>query len=165
MHIHCKRPPVGGMYYKVLETVLKQTIPILLEKYLCAILFFVFLTRMKNVSVVISDGLAGRLIVIMWQKPNCNFLRHYEYDKCQTFHDGSTHWTLPIYTTFSDLDCIWRSEQCQTVLTENVMFLSDYDETVYDCWLHEVDHEYTSIFDSHTCSREIIDMIPFLKKI
>ena len=28
-------------------------------------------------------------------------------------------------TTFSDLDCILRSQQCQTVLTANVMFLSN----------------------------------------
>ena len=48
---------------------------------------------------------------------------HYKYDKCQTLHDGSTHKALPIHTTFSDLDCISRSQQCQTVLTENFMFL------------------------------------------
>ena len=32
--------------------------------------------------------------------------------------------------TFSDLDCISRSQQCQTVLTENVMFLSSEVETL-----------------------------------
>ena len=46
-------------------------------------------------------------------------------DKCQTLHDGSTHLALPIHITFSDLDCISRLQQCQTVLTENVMFFSD----------------------------------------
>ena len=30
----------------------------------------------------------------------------YEHDKCQTLHDGSTNWALPIHTTFSDYDCI-----------------------------------------------------------
>ena len=35
--------------------------------------------------------------------------------------------------TFSDLDCISRSQQCQTVLTENVMFLSSEVETLYGC--------------------------------
>ena len=29
---------------------------------------------------------------------------------------------LPIHTTFSDLDCSSRSQQCQTALTENFMF-------------------------------------------
>ena len=24
-------------------------------------------------------------------------------DKCQTLHDGSTHWVLPVHTTFSDI--------------------------------------------------------------
>ena len=36
-------------------------------------------------------------------------------------------------TTFSDLDCISRSQQCQIVLTENVMFLFNQEETLYDC--------------------------------
>ena len=33
-----------------------------------------------------------------------NFLGHWRYDKCQTLCDRSTHWALPIHTTFSDLD-------------------------------------------------------------
>ena len=41
-------------------------------------------------------------------------------DKCEISHGGSTHRALPIHATFSDLDCIARSQQCQTVLTENV---------------------------------------------
>ena len=74
---------------------------------------------------MISVRPADRPIVRMWQKlKHCEFLGHYNYDKCQTVHDGSTHWTLPIHTTFSDFDCISRSQQCQTVLTENFMFLS-----------------------------------------
>ena len=40
-----------------------------------------------------------------------------KYEKCQTLHDGSTHWALPI-------PCISRSQRCQTVLTENFMFSS-----------------------------------------
>ena len=47
------------------------------------------------------------------------------YDKCLTLHDGSTHWFLPIHSTFSDFDRISRSQQCQTVLNENFMFFSD----------------------------------------
>ena len=62
----------------------------------------------------------------MWQKLlDCDFLRHHKYDKCQTLHDDSIYWGLPIHTTFSGLDCIWRPQQCQTILTENFMFLSD----------------------------------------
>ena len=38
-----------------------------------------------------------------------------------------------IYTTFSGLLCISRSQQCQTVLTDNVTFLSDHVETLYYC--------------------------------
>ena len=37
----------------------------------------------------------------------------------------SIHRALPIHTTFSDLDCISRSQQCQKVLIENVIFLSN----------------------------------------
>ena len=54
-----------------------------------------------------------------------DFLGHY----CQTLHDGITRWALLIHTTFSDFDCISRAQQCQTVLTENFMFFSDYVET------------------------------------
>ena len=31
----------------------------------------------------------------------------------------------PFIATFSDLECISRSQQCQTVLTEKFMFVSD----------------------------------------
>ena len=31
----------------------------------------------------------------------------------------------PVVPLLSDLDCISRSQQCQTVLTENFIFLSD----------------------------------------
>ena len=64
----------------------------------------------------------------------------YKYVKCQALHDGSIHWALPVS----------RSQQWQTVLTENFMFLSDYVETLYNCWIHQVDHEYTTVFDFHT---------------
>ena len=75
-------------------------------------------------------------------------------DTGQTPHDGSsTHWALPIDTTFSDLDCISKSQQCQTGLTENSIFSSDYVGRLYDCLFHQVDHEYTTIFYSCTCSR------------
>ena len=45
-------------------------------------------------------------------------------------HDGTTHWSVPDPTSFSDLDCISRLQQCQTVVTENVMFLCDSFETL-----------------------------------
>ena len=40
------------------------------------------------------------------------------YYNCQTLHDGNTYWGLPIHITFSDLDCISRSLECQTVLSK-----------------------------------------------
>ena len=43
------------------------------------------------------------------------FFRHSKYDNCQTLLDGDTYWVLPIHTTFSELDCISRSQQYQTV--------------------------------------------------
>ena len=77
------------------------------------------------VYVVIGVRPAGRLSV-MWQKlDRCDFLVHCKHAKCQTVHDGSIYWALPIHTTSSDLDCISRSQQCQPVWTEYFMFLSD----------------------------------------
>ena len=38
-------------------------------------------------------------------------------------------------------------------------------ETLYNRWLCQVDHEYTTIFDFHTCSMEMIDIFPHLKKM
>ena len=75
---------------------------------------------------------------------------------CVFVHDGSNHWALPIQTTFSDLDCISRSHQCQKVLMEHFMFWSDKVQTLYDCWLHQVGQEYTTSFYFCTCSRDII---------
>ena len=66
---------------------------------------------------------AGRPIVVCGKNVNVaifsgavNFLGRCKYDKCQTLRDGSTHLALPIHTTFSDLDCISRSQECHTVL-------------------------------------------------
>ena len=33
-------------------------------------------------------------------------------------HDDTSHWALPLHSTCSALDNIWRSQQCQTILTE-----------------------------------------------
>ena len=52
------------------------------------------------------------------------FLRHFKCNKCQTLRDGTAHWTLRVHYTFNDLDIISSSQQCQTVLTENLMWLS-----------------------------------------
>ena len=43
-------------------------------------------------------------------------------------HDGSTHGALPIHAAFSDLDSMTGPQQCKTVLTESVMFLSNQAE-------------------------------------
>ena len=74
---------------------------------------------------MIGVTLDSRPSVRTWQKlKRCDFLGHCEYEKFQTSHDG-THSALPMHTTFDDLDYISRSQQCQTVLTKNFMFLSD----------------------------------------
>ena len=78
---------------------------------------------------------------------------------------GTTHWGLPVDYTFSDLDIISRSQQCQTVLTENCMFLSNEIQTLCDCWLHQEDQEYTTVFEFCTWSREIIDFFSFEKTL
>ena len=93
----------------------------------------------------------------------CDFLGHCKYDKCQTLHDGSTYWASLIHTTFSDSDCISRLQQCQTVLIENSMFLSDYDQTLCDCWLRQVHHWYTT-FSPCRCPRETNYTFSRLKK-
>ena len=56
-----------------------------------------------------------------------------------------------------------RSQQCQTISTENFMFLSS---RLKFCVICEGDNEYTTIFDFCMCSREIIDvyMSSFEKK-
>ena len=38
-----------------------------------------------------------------------------EYDTCQTLHDGTAHWALPVHTNVKDLDCIYLLEVCQFV--------------------------------------------------
>ena len=53
-----------------------------------------------------------------------------QHNKCSTLHDGTAHETLNFDTTSSDLDHVSSSQQCQTVLTENVTFLSDYLEAL-----------------------------------
>ena len=87
--------------------------------------FCSFLTRMKNVSQC-NDQCWPASWVIVWHGKTKMlwFLRHYKCNKCQTLHDGITHWVLPVNTTFNDLYHISRSRQCQRVLTENLMFLS-----------------------------------------
>ena len=63
--------------------------------------------------------------VRLWQKlKSCNFLGLYNYDKCESLHDGSAYRALLIYTTFSDLVCISRSQQRQTVLIVNNVLCS-----------------------------------------
>ena len=79
-------------------------------------------------SVRPAGWLASWLIVHMWQKLECcEFLGHYKYVKHQTLSGCTTHWALPIHTTSSDLDCISGSQQRQTVLTENVIFLLSWN--------------------------------------
>ena len=61
------------------------------------------------------------LAVLVAQKLLCfNFLGLHKCGICKTLHDGISYGALPMCTTFSDLDHISRSWQCQTVLTENL---------------------------------------------
>ena len=50
------------------------------------------------------------------KKKHGDFLRHHESIKCQTLHDGTSHWALPVHYTLCDLDITSRSQQCHTVL-------------------------------------------------
>ena len=45
------------------------------------------------------------------------------------------------------------------------MFLSEYVETLLDCSVPQVDHEYTTIIDLHAYSREMIGITADLTKI
>ena len=74
--------------------------------------------KCESVYWLVSGWLAGWLSV---RDKNLQFPQI----KCQTLHDGSAHRALPILTTFCDLYCISRSQQYQTVLSKNFMFLSD----------------------------------------
>ena len=39
-----------------------------------------------------------------------SFLGHHRCDKCQTLHDGTIYWAVPVHTTFSDLDHMSKSQ-------------------------------------------------------
>ena len=78
----------------------------------------------------------------------------------------STHWALPIHATFSDLDNIWRSQQCQKVLTEFFMFVSNSAETLQDCYVHLVDHEFLHHFLKllHSFKGDDLHILTFVKR-
>ena len=70
------------------------------------------------------------------------------------------HWALLIQTTFSDLDYTSGTQQYETVLTENFMFLSDSVEILYDCWLCQIDQEdiislFLNFISEHVPVREL----------
>ena len=78
-----------------------------------------FLAHVKNVSLCNDQCTAdwpAELLSGMAKKKICMMMMVLVSITC---------WALPTHTTFSDLDHILRSQQCQTVLTENFMFLSD----------------------------------------
>ena len=92
--------------------------------------------------------MSGRPSVEACQKRSpCDFVGQYTCDKCQSLHGGSIYRTSPLPTTFSDLWHISRSQQCQTVLTENFIFLSNLVEALYDCLARPLDHDNTTDFD------------------
>ena len=98
---------------------------------LCKNLFF--WTCMKHVRLCNDLCWAGwqvgwlaRWLSSMANLKRYDFLRHYNYcNKCQALHDDTTHWALPVHTTFSDLCLTSRAQQYRAVLTENSVFLSN----------------------------------------
>ena len=91
-----------------------------------SVCFFWFLTHMKNVSICKDQCWTGWPSVWIQQKLQyCNFHGHDKYDKCQTLHGGCkcNHWALPISTTFSDLDCISRSQQSNRLLCSYLIII------------------------------------------
>ena len=83
--------------------------------------------------------------VRMWQKlERSDFLGHCKSDKCQTLHDGTTHWAYP-FVPLSVTMTVFQGHSSQTASTENFMFLSDYVEALLDCWLRRVDHDHVTI--------------------
>ena len=92
----------------------------------CFFVLFCLLIWKMWVYVMISVRPAGPPIVRMGQKlQSYDFLGYYRYGKCLTLYNDSPYWALLIHSTFSDLVCTSTSQQCQTFLTENFMFLSD----------------------------------------
>ena len=61
----------------------------------------------------------------------------------QTLHDGNTQSALPFHITFNDLDHSLEPKQCETVLAENFMFVSD---EVDFCMMCQLDYDYPTIF-------------------
>ena len=83
------------------------------------------LTRLKNVSHLYWSPLCwldGQLILQIGKNfigVGVLFCRwQNECDKCQTLHDAMS---FTVHTTFSDFDPISRSQQCWTVVAENLM--------------------------------------------
>ena len=77
-----------------------------------------FLTRMKNVRLLISVG-PSRMVQKMW----FDFLCHLKRDKCQTLPDDTINWALIIYTTFTDR--AYTSTSRSQIVIENFMFWTD----------------------------------------
>ena len=79
-------------------------------------------------------------------------------------HDGSTLWVLPIHTTFSDVDCISRLHQRQTVLNWKFHVLFRLSLNFVQLLIMSSRPYVYYFFFFFTCSREIIDNFLFWKK-
>ena len=77
-------------------------------------------------------------------------------------------WYYTLSLTFITLsvtfDIISRSQQCQRVSTENLMFFIRLSWNFVDCQVHQACREFSTSFDLHTNSREITDVSRFDKK-
>ena len=132
---------------------------------------FGFTRTRKIITVESFSWPATSMAIQVWQKLySCNFLGGSKCAKCQTWHDFTVSRALSVHTSFSDLDLISRSQQHQTVSTENFTLfffiqISRNFETLFDCRLHQLDHENITIFGFHIYSRELIDMFPDLTEV
>ena len=88
-------------------------------RYLIYSLVSFWLAWKMWVYVMFSVRSASQVIV------QCGKIKTLQCDKREILHAGTPHWALSVHTTFSDLDHVSLSQQCQTVLTETCMCLSD----------------------------------------
>ena len=105
-------------------------------------------------------------------------LRRHKCDNRQSLHDGTSHWVLPVQTTFSEPDHISRTQKRWRHVSEHVVFLLVKNTTCSDTSLQhfcEVKlcgtvkksqeiNDYTTIFHFSSYSREMIDMFSDLIK-
>ena len=89
----------------------------------------VFLTHLKNASVCNGQCWAIRQAGHWHKIFNVAIFLHLKCDKSQTLHDGTTYWSLPVHTTFSDWP-YFKVIATSNGLNWNFMCLSDQVKTL-----------------------------------